>query len=337
MPRPALRSLLTLMLLILAVFSATVPAAAVDNGALGIRPSTESDFFHLALFPGAAADATAVVSNHTAQPVTLLTYPVDGQTTPQGSFAFASRSDPRKGIGAWVQLKNGQVTIPANTDSKVPFRLTVPPGTPPGDYSGGLIIQAPMVQGKTTTLEGGTAVRLNIVQRQGVRIYLKVAGTAIKSMSHGKLAWTHNDGNLNFTLPVTNTGNTILHPRADLSLTGWPESGTRLRFDAPENLLPGASINLHSRLQHAPVAMTGHAEAAITSEAGTGLASTNILYAPWLLLAIAIILIAATVYAIWRGVKFIRRARAALAQVGSSATATGSHKRTAHPNEPGVP
>lgn len=326
-----------MMLLILAVFAASGPAAAVDNGTLGIRPSNESDFFHLSLVPGAAADATAVVSNHTAHPVTLLTYPVDGQTTPQGSFAFASRSDPRKGIGAWVQLKTGQVTIPANSDAKVPFRLTVPAGTPPGDYSGGLIIQAPMVQGKTTTLEGGTAVRLNIIQRQGVRIYLKVAGTAIQYMSHGKLTWDHNDGNLNFTLPVTNTGNTILHPRADLILTGWPESGTRLRFDAPENLLPGASLNLHSRLQHAPMAMTGNAEAALTSEAGTGHASTNIFYAPWLLLAIVILLLGAAVFAIWRGAKFIRRARAALAQVSSSAIATDGPKHTQPPNEPGVP
>ncbi len=66
------------------------PATAVDNGALGIRPATESDFFHISLFPGAAIDATAIVSNHTAIPATLLTYPVDAQTTPQGGFALAS-------------------------------------------------------------------------------------------------------------------------------------------------------------------------------------------------------------------------------------------------------
>lgn len=325
-PHPGLRAVLTGVALLLAVVAATGPADAVDNGTVGIRPSNESDFFHLSLYPGAAINAIAVVSNHTTGPVTLLTYPVDGQSTPQGTFALAAQSDPRKGVGAWAHLDTEQITVPANTDVNVPFKLSVPAGTPPGDYAGGLIIQAPPVQGTTTTVNGDTAVRLDVVQRQGVRIYLKVAGTAIKSLDHGNLAWDRNGDNLNFTLPVKNTGNTILHPTADLALTGWPAE-EHLKFDNPESLLPGGTIDLHAHLAQSPLAQIGDADATLKSEAGTDHAGAGILYVPWALLSAGLLLLAAAIYGAWRGSRFIRRAKAALAQVNNTGQASDTGTR----------
>lgn len=320
-PRRLARVALAVVLLILGVLVAAFPASAVDNGTLGIRPERESDFFHLSLHPGAATDAVAVVSNHTSSPVTLLTYPVDGENTVQGTFAMAAQSDPHKGVGAWVQLAAERITVPANTDVKVPFRLTVPQGTPPGDYAGGLIIQSPTVQGKITEVNGDTAVRLDTIQRQGVRIYLNVAGTAVESLDHGSLSWKQNGDGLDFVLPVRNTGNTILHPSADMNLSGWPAAATSLKFHAPDGLLPGASIDLHARLAQAPIVQNGNAEATLTSEAGTSQASTSVLYAPWALLAIGLVVFAAGLYGAWRGIRFIRHARVALSQLNNIGSA----------------
>lgn len=318
---------LALAMMVLAVFLASGQAFAVDDGTVGIRPANESDFFHISLYPGAAIDAEAVVANHSQAPVTLLNYPVDGQTTPQGGFALASQTDPQKGVGAWVHLNADHLTIPAKSEMKVPFRLTVPPGTPPGDYAGGLIIQSPPVQGKTSTVNGDTAVRIDVVQRQGVRIYLNVAGTAVKALTHGDLAWEQKGDDLAFTLPVHNTGNTILHPTAELKLTGWPVTDTTLKFDTPESLLPGSSIDLHATLPKTPPAMNADAQANLSSEAGTAQAGTHILYAPWLILGIGLLILAGASYGAWRGVRFIRRARAVLAQ--TVAEAAGRHRQNA--------
>lgn len=325
--RGPVRMILTVALLVLAVFSAAGQASAVDDGNVGIRPANESDFFHISLYPGAAIDAEAVVANHTPAPVTLLNYPVDGQTTPQGGFALASQTDPQKGIGAWAHLKSDRLTIPANSELKVPFRLTVPPGTPPGDYTGGLIIQSPPVQGKTSTVNGDTAVRIDVVQRQGVRIYLNVAGTAIKSLTPGDLAWQQNGDDLAFTLPVHNTGNTILHPTADLKLSGWPIADTTVKFDTPESLLPGSRIDLHATVPKTPLALNADAQAHLNSEAGTNQATTHILYAPWLILGIGLLVLAVAAYGIGRGVRFIRRARTVLAQTVTEAA--GRHRQDA--------
>ncbi|MET3368326.1 UNVERIFIED_CONTAM: hypothetical protein ABIE34_001566 [Jeotgalibacillus campisalis] len=311
------RVIIAMALLILDILLMADPASAVDNGTLGIRPETESDFFHLSLYPGAKLEATAIVSNHTSSPVTLATYPVDGENTVQGTFAMAAQSAPREGVGTWVELDTEHITVPANTDLKVPFRLTVPEGTPPGDYAGGLIIQSPTVQGKTTAVNGDTAVRLDTIQRQGVRIYLNVSGTAAKSLAHGGLSWKQNGDNLDFILPVRNTGNTILHPSAYVSLSGWPVTATRLEFSTPDGLLPGASIDLHATLAQAPIIQGGAAEATVTSEAGTTQAGSRVFYAPWPLLAIGLVCFAAAFYGAWRAVRFIRRARVALSQLKS--------------------
>ncbi|MCP2046534.1 UNVERIFIED_ORG: hypothetical protein J3D58_000606 [Paenarthrobacter nicotinovorans] len=319
--RPA-RVIIAMALLILGIFLMAGPASAVDNGTLGIRPETESDFFHLSLYPGARTEATAVVSNHTSSPVTLLTYPVDGENTVQGTFAMASQSAPREGVGAWVELDMERITVPANTDLKVPFSLTVPEGTPPGDYAGGLIIQSPTVQGETTSVNGDTAVRLDTIQRQGVRIYLNVAGTVAKSLAHGGLGWKQNGESLDFTLPVRNTGNTILHPTAHLNVSGWPATATRLEFDTPDGLLPGASIELHATLERAPIIQSGKAEATVSSEAGTTQADSRVFYAPWPLLALGLVFIAAAGYGTWRAFRVIRRARVALLQQQSLGSAT---------------
>lgn len=319
-PRPhgPLRTALMTAALALVLLASAGQAAAVDSGTLGIRPANESDFFHLSLYPGAATEVTAIVSNHTQTPVTLLNYPVDGQSTAQGTFALAAQSDVRSGVGAWTQLNADHITVPANSDLTVPFRISVPAGTPPGDYAGGLIIQTPPVQGQTTKVNGDTAVRLDVIQRQGVRIYLNVAGTAVKSLQHGDMSWQQSGDALTFTLPLKNTGNTILHPSANLEISGWVGANTHLTFDTPESLLPGASLDLHAKLTQAPLIQAGNAEANITSEAGTGHAETAINYAPWPLIIAGLLLVLAAIYGSWRMVRFVRRARRAIAQVSGN-------------------
>lgn len=323
--RPACTVLVLAIATLTAFLGFATRADAIDTGTLGIRPATESDFFHLSLYPGSATDATAVLSNHTDKPITLLTYPVDGTSTPQGRFSLAAQGDPRSGVGAWVQLHADHVTVPARAELKVGFRLAVPAGTPPGDYAGGLVIQPPEQAGKSVTVGGQTAVTLNVIQRQGVRIYLHVAGAAIRTLQTGPLSWQHTDSMLTFDLAVTNTGNTTLHPTATLDMTSRIGATTQLQFSAPELLLPGASTTLHTTLPRAPLIEAGAADAAVQSEAGTSHTGANISYVPATLLAAAALLLVLLLVATWRSIRFLRRARQALAIQNGHTQTTGRH------------
>ncbi|MBC7517687.1 MAG: DUF916 domain-containing protein [Microbacteriaceae bacterium] len=151
-----------------------VPAArAIDNGALGIRPSNGSDFFRLRLAPGSSVKAVAIVTNHTAQPVTLVTYPVDGATTANGSFILNPRAASLNQVGRWVQLGSSRLELPARSEKPLLFTIQVPQNASKGEYAGGVIIETLPVDGVTQGT--GTAARVDVVYRQGVRIYLTVA------------------------------------------------------------------------------------------------------------------------------------------------------------------
>jgi hypothetical protein len=322
-PYRSLRIAVTVGLLGLVSLAAVGPAAAVQHGTLGIQPSNGSDFFHLSLYPGAATDVTAIVSNSTNTPVTLPIYPVDAQSSPEGAFVFASQSDIAIGTGAWMRLDTAQITVPANSEIEVPFRLSVPATTPPGDYVGGLIIQAPLVEGETSAVGGDTALRMDVIQRLGVRVYLNVAGTALKSLELGELTWNQTAESLTFTLPVSNTGNTILHPTGTVNLSGWIGANTELKFDPPESIFPGESLDLQVHLPQVAPIQIGTAEATIVSKAGADRAQTSVIYAPWLPLGIGLFLLTVGVYGAWRAARFVRRARLAIAQAARVAPLDG--------------
>jgi hypothetical protein len=292
-------------------------AFAVDNGTLGIHPSNESNFFHLSSYPGGALEATAVVSNHTDAPVALLTYPVDAVSSSAG-FAMADMAAARVGVGKWAKLDAAEITVPANADLAVPFRIEVPANATPGDYAGALIIQSAPVHGTTATVDQGTAVRMDVIQRQGVRIYLKVAGEASVALDHGQLASESDGDGITFSLPVTNTGNTMLHPTARLRISPWQGRSSTVTFSAPESLLPGATLTLHARVPEGSIVTVGDAEATITSEAGVVRTASPFSYARWDVIGILLAAAAVLILAGWRTLRFVRRARAALAQVNGS-------------------
>lgn len=327
--RPHASRLLALVLAALVVSPFLIslgaaPATAVDDGTLGIRPELESDFFHISLAPGAAIDANAVVTNHSAEAVTLSNYAVDGQSTPQGAFALAAQGDARSGVGAWVSLGPESITIPADSELMVPFRLSVPDTATPGDYAGGVIIESAPVEGETTSSGGDAALRLDVIQRQGVRIYLTVAGTAVSTLAHGDLGWDRSADTVTFTLPITNTGNTILYPTATLDVSSWIGATATLDFATPESILPGASLDLEATLTPARFLQAGNAEATLTSEAGDERVATSFLYAPWWFILASVLGLAALAFGVWRAVLFVRRAQRALAQVAVSAPEPGA-------------
>jgi hypothetical protein len=312
--RPGRALVFLALLSIIGLLATAGPASAVDDGSLGIRPATESDFFHLELSPGAAIDATAIVSNHSADPVTLADYPVDAHTTPQGGFGMGAQTDTRSEVGAWMHLANdGQVTVPAGSELSVAFRLVVPKDTPPGDYVGALIIQATAVIGKTSTLKGGAAVRLDVVQRQGVRVYLHVAGTAIKQLAAGLMSWTSNADSATFSLPMTNSGNTILHPTATLRVHGWFGLDREVKLTADDAVLPGATYTFTTTVRSVPVITFGAADTTIRSEAPAETVHSYFSYVPWLPIIGILVVLLLLGFGVWRTSRWVRKALRALA------------------------
>lgn len=317
MRRPARGALLLMLLVqVTAVFGGLAlsvrPAAAADSTNYGIRPADGTDHFQVELAPGAASKQTVIVSNRSTKTITFKVYPADALTTEQGGFALRSRDEPQAGIGKWAALPFETVTISAGAQTEVPFRLTVPTTATPGDYAGGIILEAPPREGTPGEVGDQTAVQLNVVERVGVRVYLKVSGTARADLSVGQLSAKDEDGAIAFTLPITNTGNVILKPVVTATVRAKVGGKTDLTFRQVESLLPGQTAIVHATWQEPPTLVWARVDVVVQHEGGTERAQTDVRRVPWVL---AGIIVAASLLALWlafRAVRMVREARRVL-------------------------
>lgn len=313
-PHPSTTGRLALLVATLAgsLLSVAGPASAANGATLGISPADEPDFFHVELTAGGTSRRTAVVSNNSSTVQRIAIYPADGLTTPQGGFTVKAQQQPRTEVGAWTHLPITSLTLPAGGKRRVSFDVTVPTGTSPGDYSGGIVVQSQPRTGQTSQLDRQTAVQLNLIERVAARIYLHVAGTARPALSIGTLTSTPDGSARNFAVTVTNTGNMRLKPAGLLGLDGNPGAPVTLTLSAIDTLLPGGQVVLRARWTNPPAVFWGQATATIRSQAGTTHAQTTLHLIPIAPTAIALGLLILLAWAAVHAARYLRRARAAL-------------------------
>lgn len=310
-----------LTLIVAAVFatSSSFAASAVSDGSIGIRPANEANFFHLSAAPGSTLKSTAIVSNQGATPVTLTIYPVDAVSTSAGNFAFEAQQADFTGIGLWAKTGAPTVTVPAHSELRVPFVLSIPARTVPGDYAGGVIIQsAPIVGSVSAADKQGAVSRIDIVERQGVRIYLHVAGKDTSTLARPALHWSTSSRGVNFSLKLVNTGTTILHPKATVMVSsriGAP--AVQLSFNTPEELLPGEDVTLHARLTDPPQIEIASLKAQLNSEAGSETPLGTLVLLNWWLIFGSLIAAVLLTFVGWKGIRYALRARAAIRRVAT--------------------
>ncbi|HEY3239593.1 MAG TPA: hypothetical protein VGL92_08520 [Acidimicrobiia bacterium] len=161
---------------------------------------------------------------------------------------------------------------------------------------------------------------MNLVERIGVRLYVHVAGKAVRNVRAGQLTWERTGEGIRFQLPVTNTGNARLEPRAQLDFRGFHLPARPVPMSRVETLLPGSSVTLTVLWPHPPLLADGTATATVTFGGAQPLQrSTHLRLLPLALAAGALLGLALVAFAAWRFVRFLRRARAALRLAGPQA------------------
>lgn len=303
-------------------------ATAADSTNYGIRPADAADHFQMELAPGAASKQTAVVSNLSDKRTTFKIYPADALTTEQGGFALRSREEPQSGIGRWASLAIKTVTLNPGQEKEVTFHVAVPGNASPGDYAGGIIIEAPPREGTPSEIGDQTAVQLNVVERVGVRVYLKVSGTVRAELSAGELTSTDTGDALVFTLPITNTGNVILQPVVTATLRARVGGNADLTFTKVDGLLPGQTTTVRATWQNPPSLVWGRVDAVVKHEGGSERVSADVRRVPWLPAAI---IVAVSLLALWLTLRAIRTVRAARRVLRQHSTSPGVPAETSVP------
>ena len=132
--------------------------------------------------------------------------PVDGHTASRGgiSFDFEDKIEADK----WVQMPDeGIIEIPPFGIKRLPFTVTVPLGTKPGEYVFGFLA-AKEEQGKpevVSTAEGAT-FNINVVSRVGISLIVTVPGEAPCSIQIKRIEEKVDFGKWKINLFIINTG-----------------------------------------------------------------------------------------------------------------------------------
>ena len=285
-------------------------AAAADDSSWAVRTGSNSfgsdrTSFTYALSPGGTADDTLVVLNRGATPLRLSVYTADGYTTTAGQFDLLAQDGPSVGVGAWIAPEQGTVTVPAGGEVDVPFAVAIPANATPGDYAGGIV---------TSLVRADATQGINVDQRLGIRINLRVGGTLTPTMTvedaHVSYHGTSNPfgtGDATVSYTIHNTGNAILSARQTASAAGpfgWlpADAGS---IDAPPQLLPGESWVMTVPVHGVHPAFLLSATVTVTPQLTDASGSTTPLDAitvtargwavPWTLAVVVVVLLLAVV------------------------------------------
>jgi hypothetical protein len=194
--------------LILGALFSTLP---VQSQALtfGIAPENpELSYFEFTLKPGESVSDAVIAKNFSSGTLNLMVEPVDGKTATNGgiSFDFENTAGP----SSWIHIANDtRFEIRSFHIQKLPFTVTVPIGTPPGEYVAGfltaLVPTTPTPEPSNPANENNFSV--NVVTRVAIAVIIHVPGEENCKLEMKSLEATVFGGKWRYAMVLTNTGN----------------------------------------------------------------------------------------------------------------------------------
>ncbi|MEV7556236.1 hypothetical protein AB0O33_01005, partial [Streptomyces sp. NPDC089795] len=177
------------------------PAAADEPGwtaepATGAAQTTVRPYFYLAGDPGTVLEDRLALVNTTGQEHTITLRGADAYNTADGALAVspATPGTGAAGAGSWISFGAATtVKVPPRTRAVVPFTLTVPPSSPPGDHPAAVI-----------ATEGGHEV--------GVRVHLRVGGPTLAALTVEDVTVRGRGAAAVIAYTLVNRGNVALTP-----------------------------------------------------------------------------------------------------------------------------
>ncbi|MGW2272152.1 hypothetical protein [Streptomyces yangpuensis] len=276
------RDVRLLLVLLAAAALHTVPAAAAADepgwtaepaaGTAEARPGGARPYFYLEGAPAAVLEDRLALTNTTDRERTVTLRGADAHNTADGALAVrpaapapGAASPPANGAGSWFSFGTGAtVKIPPRTRAVVPFTVTVPPGSSPGDHPAAVI-----------AAEAGREV--------GVRVHLRVSGPTLAALTVEDVAVRGRGAAPVVAYTLVNRGNVALAPELDVRAEGVfgevPGRGPRA---VPVELLPGQRVELTEPWPGAPVLDRVRVTVTVTAPGGARAAgAASAWFVPW--------------------------------------------------------
>lgn len=286
---------------------ATDAASPTDQITWAVDPADSAGpdgraWVELELDPGQTVTEHIAVRNLSTIDATFALSAADAYFTDAGRFTMLSSSESSTKAGRWVAVAES-VDVPAGATVVVPYTVTVPSNTTPGDHAAGVAASITMVG--DTPDGGGT---LGVESRVGFRVITRVTGDLQPSLTvtdvRSSYAATWNPvagGSMDVEADVVNDGNVTLVVTGQATAGGGQAELAYASGSPTVEILPGAEVTITTRLDpvwplgpvETDVHLTGVAEG-VTPIRADGSVSTWT--APWpqmaLLAGLALLVVA---------------------------------------------
>ena len=306
------------------VFSAV---GATPKGANG-----RYEFVYTNIKPGSVIHDWVELFNRSSQTAGFEVYGVDATgTTLGGSYTFDTPSQKPKDIGTWETFY-ASPTEPTEVQASFvmggghgiiePFTITVPQTAPPGDHTGGLIVQV------STVTTNSKNERVTIYSRIVLPIEIRVTGPLTAGLQVSSVSTSVRNSlnpfgttSASISYTVANLGNTRLRANQVVQVTGL-FGGTTIKPPHLPTILPGDSLRVTQTVAGlyplgpftAKVTVTPTWPSAASAAPGLTLKTVNssasFFALPWALIVI-ILLLAGLGYGTYRFLRWRVRERAA--------------------------
>ncbi|MFE5769783.1 hypothetical protein ACFQ7O_15665 [Streptomyces sp. NPDC056485] len=232
-----------------AVTAATATAAHADEPGWTAGPAAGGagparPYFYLAGPAGTVLEDRLALTNTSDREHTVTLRGADAYNTADGALAVSpavpspgdGRATAAPGAGSWISFgPAGTVRIPPRTRAVVPFTVTLPPASPPGDHPAAVIAS-----------EDG--------REAGVRIHLRVGGPTLAALTVEDVSVRGKGARAVVAYTLVNRGNVALVPELALRAEGlFGEVPGRTARTLPVELLPGQRVSLTEPWPGAPV------------------------------------------------------------------------------------
>lgn len=223
-----------------------VPAHAAPSNELswGIRPGGEKPRtnFSYALEAGETDADSFEVTNLGATEITLAVYAADGITSSTGALDLLPADEESTAIGAWITMEQSEIVLSPGETEDVDFTLTVPEGTEPGDFVGGLISSyIDTSNGSTVMVDRRLATQMSV--RVGGEVVLVLTPSNITTST--ATAWNpFAPTTSTVTFDLTNSGTGRARGNYAINTSGPFGLAANSQSFAFEEMIPGGTATI---------------------------------------------------------------------------------------------
>ncbi len=231
---------------LLGAFAAAPASAAPGAAVFALVPqdydpslNATRSYFVAVAGPGTTFVNSVRVRNTGTKSGTALLYAVDATTGQTSGAVYLDRSKPRRGVGTWITLGAGSVTLGPGQSQLVPITVHVPAGARPGDHLGGIVAE----NAALTRSSGNGALQIKIRHLTIAAVEVQVPGKAATRFDATGARAGGEHGYQYVYVHLKNLGALTTKPTGQLLISGADGKPVATRSLRLDTFLPGTAID----------------------------------------------------------------------------------------------